>query len=528
MYGVQPVGANDYAYDVFVVDDDDEDDDDDNERSQKNVLGDECGRLLRAQQQLMRSSDAEEMSARKFSWLPSRSVAWASMCVAVWFTCSISLTVYNKWLFNKRGGKASAAGFPFPVTVTCFHMFSNATLAWMVHFNPCVRSWRFDLESLYASEGSFHGNDAGFVSRCCSWLPPRSFLLSVLSVSVISGLDIALTNTSFIYLPASLVEVIKPSNVLFVLLFGLLLGLRRLNRLVVCSIAMIVGGQVLITSHAARFDWKGFEIVLAAVVMSAMKVTLLEVLLHGGVPSSTMLKLPRKLNAVEAMAFTMPGAGVILAGAVFLPYKSHSRICEDYPRWCITDKAQEHVYVSEFELLFGNNDVNDSFRRGNHELWARFVSFVLIGASMAFLLNVSELAVVACTDSLTTSLLGVLKLIMLFVATNLLLGETMSFWQIMGVSIVLVGMIVYRSALAAGAQAERLVQEEVEIDSEAKSRDVKKRAMKNHQSSRDAQTSSSSKHSTSLFTLEEYDDEDGSNGIELVGLIKNQSGNRKR
>ena len=417
------------------------------------------------------------------------------------------------------------------MTVTCFHMFSNATLAWAVHFNPCVRSWRFDLASLYAAPGAPAGRPGAEAAArgCGRWLPPRSFVLSVLSVSVISGLDIALTNTSFIYLPASLVEVIKPSNVLFVLLFGLLLGLRRLSRLVVCSVAMIVGGQVLITSHAARFDWKGFEIVLAAVVMSAMKVTLLEVLLHGGA-SGSLLQLPRKLNAVETMAFTMPGAGVILAGAIFIPYKSHGRLCADYPRWCIGG-ATADSYVSEFELLFGSNEVNDAFRDGHDAVWGRVVAFVLMGACMAFLLNVSELAVVACTDSLTTSLLGVLKLILLFVATNLLLGETMSFWQILGVAIVLVGMIVYRSTLAAGAQEQQRLQEEAEMDSEAKSSGAK--AMRGAQSGGPhrgaAPSSSSSKHSASLFTLEEYDDEDGANGIELVGLIKDQSqSSRKR
>ena len=64
---------------------------------------------------------------------------------------------------------------------------------------------------------------------------------------------------------------------------------------------------------------------------------------------------------------------------------------------------------------------------------------------------VSELAVVACTDSLTTSLLGVLKLLLLFVATHLVLGESMGPVQAIGLAVVLIGMLVYRSSLASSS-----------------------------------------------------------------------------
>ena len=93
MHGVQPVGARDFAYsDVFVVDDGDEDEDEDGD-----ALGRECGRLLRAQQQ-QQLSDAGAAPARAGgpAWLPSRRSAWVALCVVVWFTFSISLTVYNK------------------------------------------------------------------------------------------------------------------------------------------------------------------------------------------------------------------------------------------------------------------------------------------------------------------------------------------------------------------------------------------------------------------------------------------------
>ena len=161
-------------------------------------------------------------------------------CIASWFTCSISLTVYNKWydessllllsvfswyssflffsFYNRffcmctssfpsqhrlfSPPSSGGLGFPFPITVTCIHMFSNATLAWCVHFMgvaaervaptqqqqqqqqqqqhvnsnnrvsvpmrslhfiavaviEIVRRWRFDLASLLLTHGSTSGN----------------------------------------------------------------------------------------------------------------------------------------------------------------------------------------------------------------------------------------------------------------------------------------------------------------------------------------------------------------------------------
>ena len=67
--------------------------------------------------------------------------------------------------------------------------------------------------------------------------------------------------------------------------------------------------------------------------------------------------------------------------------------------------------------------------------------------------SVSELGVVACTDSLTTSLLGVLKLLLLFIATHVILGESMGPVQGIGLAVVLIGMLVYRSSLASSSSS---------------------------------------------------------------------------
>ena len=423
------------------------------------------------------------------------------LCIASWFTCSISLTVYNKWLFSPSS--SGGLGFPFPITVTMFHMFSNATLAWCVHFIGVLagrvsvqqqqqqqyatnqkrhapttslrsimtmtfdflRRWKFDLASLWSplSSGSGTGCCVGLRSKvcCCTSLLDvvfSGFLLSVLFVSLVSGFDIALTNTSFIYLDASLVEVIKPSNVLFVLVIGIVLKMRvAVSRTMVGSVLLIVVGQVLITMNVeSGVDVKGMEIVLLATFMSAVRMVLFEVLLHGGT-GANFLSLPRKLTALELVAMTMPGAGAVLAIATKVPYKLPNRLCEDYPQWCPisrdtnrTESDSSELY-SEFYILslnsgttkFDSNDDDGKSTGSTHDATSldKVFTYICYGALLAFMLNVSELGVVQCTDSLTTSLLGVVKLLLLFIATNVMLGEHFGNVQLAGVALVIGGML---------------------------------------------------------------------------------------
>ena len=84
-----------------------------------------------ASQRIVSSSSSDAAAARLGQPQSNKRHLYAIACTCVWFTCSISLTVYNKWLFSPV---PHGAGFPFPVTVTTIHMFSNAGMAWLGHF----------------------------------------------------------------------------------------------------------------------------------------------------------------------------------------------------------------------------------------------------------------------------------------------------------------------------------------------------------------------------------------------------------
>ena len=167
-------------------------------------------------------------------------------------------------------------------------------------------------------------------------------------VAAFTGIDIALSNTSFIYLNASFVEMVKPSSLVWVLALSISMNLRSPSWLLGLCVALMLVGQIFISYNATEFDMKGFTMVSAAAFMAAARCTLIEVMLHGN-------KLRRKLNSLEVMMYIMPGAGVILLLASFIPYKSCARVCKDFPLYCLEKTGPGSAFCSEAELLVSDH-----------------------------------------------------------------------------------------------------------------------------------------------------------------------------
>ena len=56
-----------------------------------------------------------------------RKLILGSLYIASWYVTSISLSVYNKWLFSKE-----YHNFKFPVFTTCIHTTSHFIFSWLV------------------------------------------------------------------------------------------------------------------------------------------------------------------------------------------------------------------------------------------------------------------------------------------------------------------------------------------------------------------------------------------------------------
>ena len=308
-------------------------------------------------------------------------------------------------------------GFPFPVLTTTVHMFFQSGIAQLI---SRVSRWRAGDAGAERGRAPAQGLTAGW----------REYLVVIGPISFFLGTDIALTNTSFMYLQASFVEMVKPSSNILVFVASVALGLRKPALVTALTVLLMTLGQFLIDFSASRFDLKGFVIVMMAAAMGAARNVLIECRMHG---TGVGIGGRRKLNSLEMMQKVMPGAGAILLFVLLVPYKQTKRVCAEYPHFC--PPGDVGPFVSELQLVF------------QPPFWEAIVPLgaaVIGGASLAFLLNMSEFLLYGIgLSALTMQSAGLVKLMLLFVATSEAFNEHINARQGVGIAMGMAGVAVY-------------------------------------------------------------------------------------
>ena len=159
------------------------------------------------------------------------------------FTCSIALTFYNKWLFQS---------FNFPLLVTLIHFLTQFVLAGLIRsVMSCSRSSPILL----------------------SW---SAYCKRIYPAGVTAALDIGLSNMSMMFITVSLYVMSKTTSVVFVLMFAILLRLEspRISTLLV--VVLVSVGLFLFTYKSTQFNLGGFILVMTASFLSGLRWVLLQ------------------------------------------------------------------------------------------------------------------------------------------------------------------------------------------------------------------------------------------------------------
>lgn len=122
---------------------------------------------------------------------------------------SISISVYNKWMFKEEKGDGKTENiFPFPLFTTCLHMVVQFTLASLVLFLiPSLRP-RHDSLNPHAAGARVDPVDPN------KPLMTRWFYLTRIGpCGVATGLDIGLGNTSLKFISLTFFSKLKYINV---------------------------------------------------------------------------------------------------------------------------------------------------------------------------------------------------------------------------------------------------------------------------------------------------------------------------
>ncbi|GMG39346.1 unnamed protein product [Ambrosiozyma monospora] len=195
------------------------------------------------------------------------------MSIISWYCFSVSISLYNRWMFSNKN-----LNFSFPILITSFHQtilfcLSLGTLICIPRFRlnsddiqpaggykPMEPLENFDYADLETNNinnptnptssttdtDEFSEFKLGQHLDTMSYIPEwKEYVTKILPCSIASAGDIGLGNTAFRFITLSLYTMIKTSALIFVLLWGVVFKLERMTTRILTIVLIMTFGVIL-------------------------------------------------------------------------------------------------------------------------------------------------------------------------------------------------------------------------------------------------------------------------------------------
>ncbi|XP_064640979.1 solute carrier family 35 member C2-like isoform X2 [Lineus longissimus] len=331
--------------------------------------------------------------------------SWASVCFGVQ-TVSLVLFFYTFSITLTFYNKKFITMFRFPLSITIFHLFIKFLLALL-----CRTIWELK---------------TGKERILLSW---DLYVRKVAPTGISSSLDIGLSNWSFEYITVSLYTMTKSTSIVFILGFSLLFGLEKKMWSLIFVVMFIAAGLFMFTYQSTQFNLEGFLLVLTASLLSGIRWTLAQML--------TQKKEIGLSNPLDMIYHVQPW--MILA---LLPLSVYF----------------EGMFVATTQTLFGAEDL--------HVVLKNF-GLLLIGALLAFMLEISEYLLVSFTSGLTLCIAGIFKEICTLALAAEINGDRMTLLNFLGLVVCLAGIalhVVLKAHSTKAAEKKKEIDELIELE----------------------------------------------------------------
>ncbi|CAI0444368.1 unnamed protein product [Linum tenue] len=250
--------------------------------------------------------------------------------VAIWIFLSFTVIVYNKYILDKK-----MYNWPYPISLTMIHMSFCASLAFVL-----IKVFKV-VEPVSMSR--------------------EMYISSVVPIGALYSLSLWLSNSAYIYLSVSFIQMLKALMPVAVYSIGVALKRESFKTDTMANMLSISVGVAIAAYGEARFDVWGVMLQLGAVAFEATRLVLIQILLTSkGIT----------LNPITSLYYVAPCCLVFL----FIPW-----IFVEYP--VLRETSSFHF---DF-VVFGTN------------------SFC------AFALNLAVFLLVGKTSALTMNVAGVVK-----------------------------------------------------------------------------------------------------------------------
>ncbi|KAL6534074.1 hypothetical protein OROHE_013907 [Orobanche hederae] len=252
--------------------------------------------------------------------------------VAIWIFLSFTVIVYNKYILDKK-----LYNWPFPISLTMIHMAFCSSLA-------------------FAAVRIFKLVEPAVLSR-------RVYLSSVVPIGALYSLSLWLSNSAYIYLSVSFIQMLKALMPVAVYSIGILLRKDSYRNNTMFNMLAISVGVAVAAYGEAKYDSWGVFLQLGAVAFEATRLVMIQILLTSkGI----------NLNPITSLYYVAPS--------------------------CLAFLAVPWVFV-EFPLLRQHKSSGFQF------------DLVIFGTNSlcAFALNLAVFLLVGKTSALTMNVAGVVK-----------------------------------------------------------------------------------------------------------------------
>ncbi|KAI0537982.1 triose-phosphate transporter family-domain-containing protein [Xylaria digitata] len=321
-----------------------------------------------------------------------RKLAINAALIGFWYMFSLSISLYNKWMFD-----SGQLNFPYPLFTTSMHMLVQFSLASLVlYFIPSLRP-----------TNGRHSSDLGR-SRHESE-PDRPIMTKLFYFTRIgpcgaaTGLDIGLGNTSLKFITLTFYTMCKSSALAFVLLFAFLFRLETPTWRLVAIITTMTAGVIMMVAGEVEFHLGGFFLIISSAFFSGFRWGLTQILL---------LRHPATSNPFSSIFFLSPIMFVTLV-LIAVPV-------EGFPNfWAGIKTLSEQWGVLKTPLL------------------------LLFPGTIAFLMTASEFALLQRSSVVTLSIAGIFKEVVTIIVAALVFDDKLTAINISGLLVTLVAIIAY-------------------------------------------------------------------------------------
>ncbi|CAL9732198.1 hypothetical protein MOUN0_N04500 [Monosporozyma unispora] len=361
------------------------------------------------------------------------------ICIVGWYFTSITLSVYNKWMFSPING----LGIEYPILLTAGHQLT----LWFFSFIYILIRGRDKYNQIKKPDWNF-------------------YLKYMIPTAVATAGDIGLSNISFKFVPLTVYTIVKSSSIAFVLLFSCLFKLEKFRWKLGGIVGVMFIGVVLMVykpNSNATDDHDvdqgtlifGAFIVLGSACLSGLRWVYTQLILRKSSKKNELngSEAERSNKDIENRQTTLQdeikNEMNRTENSHIKPKKPHPiyTIYQLAPIMCITLIFTSIIVERPFPEFFHCN----LFKSGlNSHGSVSMISIIhgiilmLIPGICVFILTLSEFGILQISKVLTLSIAGIIKEVLTILVGIVLLSERISgFYNILGMSIVLLDVCYY-------------------------------------------------------------------------------------